>query len=1318
MHCSRLRHLGLLLSIVFALVFALVLAVGAGLASADTLDGSGSGAAPGCGSCIGGGSGGASSDGSIFFSCIQKAGYCGPSPADDTSDATEGELSWPSDMSSYTSSDTKALTDEVITSGCEGSAGIVAEGCPLWKATDYTQSGSSGDWWGYAIRGASPTLDTPLVGQSDTATAPVTAWVVRMWRYVPGDSSVTNSAPFFERVVSAVPSNCGTDASLVGTNTQECVNQPQSWFYDNEHEVSSAKASPTKSTNGGFAARQESSGALTSVTNSEAQQCEANYTAGSNGKRVVKDLDDSKTHTVPQAIQTVGDPNPVYPRPAKPLYNSNGTTAGGTLSNYDASCYWEGSQLGGSGQAATENKALFSPGQSSSGIEFGDGDSWAVSLDWTQFQSNSSHQDAPRLYYALDAPPGVFVAVQVVAISNREQIVPMNWGDTDYEWGDNGTSTMGSDTASDTKTANVANSGRSWSSVGSEQYFRIYEPNTTLPCPPCHQPGNIVTHAPSTSTYDQPKVSVTLQTPNSAETDAAIKPDVAISASQPSSSTGSSVGLDPWEAVFPTSTSLNFYTPNTLYDGDMANTYSSSYPYNYARFEGPQGATASTTTLPAAEPGPNGQPQDELLISAPAVLDQNDSSSDNLSNTDFEVEWQQPTLQNPCLGINTSDIDSTNGDALPWSKGPTDCPVEDAGACKGTTTSVKGSGDNSNTADVCEPKVRDAWDDQLTGVGQWESRWLASITTDTSGSPSYTTRAEYLRCADGNPFDPQPENTEDCSNPWIGISPATQTVGTTGATNESINGTFSGSKVTSGQAEGYLLIADSPSNTAATSNCTSGTDQCGEAFIKLDTHDHNYSAITNVEVDKVGADDSTSSVYQSAGNSLNKVTNQPQLSFCTEGLPDGSKLATTSDHEQVTSSSGLEGDNRCDGYDVKFHWGPSDSSTDAQYCATSETSLTPSYFKTLGQQGSASAPGGTVSVAQAPGQAQNPNVSLDSPYLEIGSNDYNTVGSTYGFYGSNDFGSGKSEAYPKSDVFNKVSIPPYVGDLPGYDASSSDFSVGTCTGTYFTESVQNTNSIYTLGTDGNSKSSSSASGSTETITTTTTPMAWTRVNYKSTTTYTYYSDGESSHSTGTTTTGTAKVATLTKTETVIDTTVKGVTSQTSDTVSYSDPKYNTASNSNAPVVNWTAPNPATTSSDNQETESCTPSVSGNGCTPSSNKSYSGYYDNGYWALNTAAGQGWGINNSAARLPSSDLGIGYDVNWTFQNASAGESWDMFATYDSLDATWDSENESSAGQSACGQSAPANAPEADLPTSPCSGNDPASAFVAVQEPRSQQ
>lgn len=428
--------------------------------------------------------------------------------------------------------------------------------------------------------------------------------------------------------------------------------------------------------------------------------------------------------------------------------NPDNKPSGGTW------CYWEGDQIGSKAfewgdSSGTSHLATKWGRNSNSNLpndQFGKGGSGgkgkglkeAIRLNW----SFGEYEGRGRTMFdfKVEGAPGIFYLAQIVAIDNRQNIIPAQGKDSE---------------------------------VIKDQFFKAWIANKTP------QPATCCIRIPDYE-YDPspPSAGLKLEAQTPLQTRETSSQTVSLGTDPVS---GGDYGLD--QAVFPYKTTLAHYSPQLRFSSlkGLSTQAGKTYGTNFITYGAtPQKANAISLVSPDAAEGmvPNKDAQKQVqvsLLNSPSTLNPVSISDSNYSDDTYKLTWLQPTLNNPCPNSGSWALDAFNGgDNFDW-RWPTDLKTC---AFQGDdhSRSLRGT---EYYEDNYLPPV-DAWDDVISASGSWEKRWVKGITDGRNGvyntnNPRNPNAAgwisnEYIRCAnpDTNPIY---ADLDRCGLPFYGLVP-------------------------------------------------------------------------------------------------------------------------------------------------------------------------------------------------------------------------------------------------------------------------------------------------------------------------------------------------------------------------------------------------------------------------------------------------------------------------------------------------------------------------------------------------------------------
>ena len=409
---------------------------------------------------------------------------------------------------------------------------------------------------------------------------------------------------------------------------------------------------------------------------------------------------------------TGGGPISIYPdrstkRTCKANFDAPGHNKGGDarkrLGPYRNRCYWQGKDIG-----ARVFGGLSSPTRFGTKEDPNASLEEAISFRWTLGPQNT------KFSVGFDAPPGYYYLVQVVAMDKREMIQPAGMSGKNrslYPYTKNH--------------CNHRNADRPVSSdkISPGAYAIILCGNLWM----TYMPNPAVAPSPDPSSV------ASLKAPEKVKVGQKALAEISLETAS---------ALNNNEAVFPRYARLQHFTPQidkstTDVFFNLNKTYGLNYawydidPIDIDRIGAPPVATGPPTEE-GASLGTDEWAMSSAQLTKPMRLTDAFSVSGQISNTDFKIDWKQPTISNPCLSkidlpskAPTRSAPVTN----PWSSSPTSCDE---------TISSTGS----PSADVFN-----AWDDWLVALVVREER--VNISTET---PVYGYKSGYLRCGSQNEY--------------------------------------------------------------------------------------------------------------------------------------------------------------------------------------------------------------------------------------------------------------------------------------------------------------------------------------------------------------------------------------------------------------------------------------------------------------------------------------------------------------------------------------------------------------------------------------
>jgi hypothetical protein len=789
----------------------------------------------------------------------------------------------------------------------------------------------------------------------------IVAFNVKIWRF---DGRSGQATPIFQRRV-GVDNASSTEQGLddpknefyyfMGLSLPPASEDPNSWGYANTNQKSAWACQPDGvggSWGNGDCAAAGPLVAPAAGYNYDKQLCTEANSQAYNGEREnhagATISDTSQMDPNFWTLQGTGQ-SPVRPQGVThntDYWHSNGDNYSGST---QGTCYWEGSQIGPNywqgesgyaGETAVKNSALYynKPAKQTAPLttqrnspnpwntpqdEFGTdgtidtGLKEAIRLTWNI--PTSSGGQAPSINYYLVGPPGVWYAVQIVAIDQRQRIIPLNA--SPYV---------------------DAHSGYN--------YFRVFQvgefdqnpptkPKTPKTCvPPVPNPcADYVNPCDKSTTPATEDCSAPLTSPQPSLT-AALATPAATSVLNP---TSQAIDLEPstplsnQQAIFPTEVTLDHFTPQGQYDGadpssdppgTLADVNAASGPNAYVEYPGYSesldyrnvSAPADWQLMPNSEGGvfPGlwmaSMPEASSVLRPQAGLipSGTDLSDPPYSFGLWETEWLRPTLNNPCVDSEPTEANT------PW---PSNRRV-----CQGGSGAVQDA-----TA------VRNAWDDYFSAQTEWEARFLGSDKLPANNNDDFTSSlfAQLLRCGD-NPVSvgyaaaTTPHDDDNCGDQWQELR-------------------WFGSQVPQ-DANGYIDIDSNPDQPVNSPNT-------GQARIVLKTNQPNdvlSAAVWGRETGNLeGRNPSTTLKEEDSdtaqvinGHVYNTRTYQPEMNFCQQGIHPGSfvyqSASDPTKDDVVGPASAATGDQDCRGFDVQWHWANTDSSCDVAAQPVSDNGAT------------------------------------------------------------------------------------------------------------------------------------------------------------------------------------------------------------------------------------------------------------------------------------------------------------------------------------------------------------------------------------------
>lgn len=747
-------------------------------------------------------------------------------------------------------------------------AAALAAGCVLWQ--NYIVPSSSE--WGYQVH-------LPSWGNNA-----IVGWNIKIWRQ-------GTPQPIFQR---SVCDPTATDHLGHNTDPYRGVNWNTEWW--------------DCGSEGPYAENTADAGMLGSPSGNESQQpqCVDNAAGGQNGARTAQ-VGPNPNQIVPDAFDASS--GTVTEGGIRPTWKSGQAPPPGTW------CYWEGtSQMGeysygspyypNNGKSQDYNTQLeskhpalrnqFNNGAGSctgsvcSGGLYQAGLKEAIYLKWSIPTPSSGNHNA-SFQYAIEGAPGVWYAVQIVALNWKQQMMPIFQGNQFA----------------------VSASGGSCGTLCSPQYFRAFIANPTITppaCPTCV--SSSFTSAPQPSPTVHLYATSPLQVRQTGQQVVTLSID-----GNP---------LAPSQAVFPIDSYLVHFTPQASYDGAEGSggcVASGAYGANYVNYDSDLSPPLETfiTGGPTPQPGHPGQSACVVYLPQAAQLTDDARSIGPQSQNTYNTTWLEPTLTNPCTSsyktVGNSDFSLT----ATWPQSLSECTASGAPPPKGSVTPTTAScpATPTNPSGVC-PTVLNAWDDEMIAEETWEAVWASSI-----GSPptyGYITN-QLLRCnslaaifvtSSGN----------NCSgayaSPWYGLSPISH------APNDAQ------------YAQGYINVYKQvPSS-------YKGTEQAA-AEVKLQTNGPlGQMALWNRTTGQVfgnpifistAAGAEQSNTLQDQQHITNSRESDNELNFCSQGAPAGThiyyyKIKSNKDapiNNYASSnpnnySATATGDAACQGYAVHWVW--------------------------------------------------------------------------------------------------------------------------------------------------------------------------------------------------------------------------------------------------------------------------------------------------------------------------------------------------------------------------------------------------------------
>jgi hypothetical protein len=724
-----------------------------------------------------------------------------------------------------------------------------ANGCPLLNNVGGKRTNTAA-----TINWARIHFPYPKKSEPMPAAGRLIAYNIKIWR----ENRNPNKGPrgfdlIFERRVNL------KGGSSIGNGNQ--FTGQQYWWYGG------STASAHGSNKGGvFSIPQSSAGPIGnySAADNARQDCVSNYSKGTNGRLSLNGTSQGK---------------PIYQYGRKAKFN--GRPRNGLPGN---SCYWEGARFADrpfkwsvqqdpqvvqrferneiriNGKKLPDNQ--FGPntrsklngnkcklGVTCAGLKESFFFSWNIPL---------ASSNKPSWNFKLEGAPGLYYAVQISGMDNREATVPIT-KPNNFTW------------------------GREVGPTNISQYFRVYVSN---PIPPTPTPGcppsnpyypTCVADPPEYPKGTPPDVNVQLIPETPVQTRQQTEQQIDITTNEYTDE----------QAVFPIKSELIHYTPQMRFSSPAAAQQSSgfnAYDANFINYGYLNGSEPSKTATPAAFSAPT--PSDKPAFNAQEVhltqaLDLEDGNqtfvsdgSASLATNQYLMTWLQPTLNSPC-NSDPMDIDDVlgvganrnSGQAFSWPADPQKCSINN-----------KGWVNRFN-----------AWDDLLRATASWEAQWVddGAKNMNEDGYTQGLINNQPMRCATKSN---NPRRLDNCPQPSYGLL--------TNILNSS-----------SQKAQGSLNI-DGPDPRNA-----------GMARVVFDTNRPNKVTKATVAESGNMARKTYTNANGPAGI-INTLTNTPELNFCEQGLPIGSTINNKNNNKdvQIDNKDSRRGDPGCRGYALRWTW--------------------------------------------------------------------------------------------------------------------------------------------------------------------------------------------------------------------------------------------------------------------------------------------------------------------------------------------------------------------------------------------------------------